>query len=256
MANHELSGPLVWSILFKILKATGPHNYSYRFLICPENIGSAAFLHNSKKKIKNIKAGYIINCVGYGKIYTYKKSRQGDSLSDRAVENVLLNSKKKFKFVDFFPDGSDERQFCSPGFNMPIGLLMRKMYGRQDGTPLDFKEYHTSLDDKSLISTSTMIESIKTYLEVFKTIENNFFPIGKIQYGTPQLSRSKYDLYGEIMNFRVKQKDNNTKILLEILNLADGKIDLLDIANMKKFKLIDYENLVLKLLKSKYIKKK
>ena len=67
MANHELSGPLAWSILYRIIKSTGPHKYSYRFLICPENIGAAAFLHYSKNKVKNIVAGYIINCVGNGK---------------------------------------------------------------------------------------------------------------------------------------------------------------------------------------------
>ena len=73
MANHEIAGPLVWSMLYKILKKTGPHNFSYRFLICPENIGSAAFLHYSKKKVKNIIAGYVINFVGHGKELTYKK---------------------------------------------------------------------------------------------------------------------------------------------------------------------------------------
>ena len=146
MANHELSGPLVWSMLYKILKKTGPHKFSYRFLICPENIGSAAFLHYSKKKIKNIVAGYIIHLAGNGKEITYKKSRIGNSLADQAAENVIKNSNFPFQIIEFFPDGSDERQFCSPGFNMPIGLLMRKMYGRQDGTLFDFKEYHTSLD--------------------------------------------------------------------------------------------------------------
>lgn len=249
MANHELSGPLVWSILYKILKATGPHNFSYRFLICPENIGSAAFLHYSKKKVKNIFAGYIINCVGNGKIYSYKKSRIGNSISDQAVENVILNSNKKYKFFDFNSDGSDERQFCSPGFNLPIGLLMRNMFGK-------FKEYHTSLDDKNFISYKTMIESIKTYLEVLLTIESNFTPIGKIQFGTPQLSRSKYNLYPEIMDFRVKSKSEKTSLMLEILNLSDGKLNLLEIANQKKFKLIDCQDLIETLIKSKYLRKK
>ena len=256
MANHELSGPLVWSYLYKIIKATGPHEYSYRFLMIPENIGAAAYLHYSKRKVKNIVAGYIINCVGYGKKYTYKKSRRGDTLSDKAAYNVLKNSKYKYKIVDFFPDGSDERQFCSPGFNLPIGLLMRNMYGKQDGSKMDFPEYHTSLDNKSLISTKTIIESIKMYHDVLLTIEKNFYPLGKVQYGTPQLSKSPIKLYGEIMNFRIKQKNDYTRTLLEILNLADGKLDLLSIANLKNFKLIDYIDLIKDLIKSKYIKKK
>ena len=256
MANHELSGPLAWSMLYKIIKDTGPHKYSYRFLICPENIGAAAFLHYSKKKINNIAAGYIINCVGNGKKFTYKKSRIGDSLADNAALNVLKYSKTKLDIVDFFPDGSDERQFCSPGFNLPIGLIMRNMYGRQDGSKMDFPEYHTSLDDENKISFKTIIETIQVYLDVLKTIENNFVPIGRVQYGTPQLSKSPIKLYGEMMNFRIKEKNEKTRVLLEILNLADGKLDLLSIANKKDFKLIDHYQTISDLIKVKYIKTK
>ena len=261
MANHEIAGPLVWSMLYKILKKTGPHNFSYRFLICPENIGSAAFLHYSKKKVKNIIAGYVINFVGHGKELTYKKSRIGNSLADSAAENILEHSNFPVKTIDFFPDGSDERQFCSPGFNLPIGLIMRKAYGK-------FKEYHTSLDNPKMVSFKTIIETIKIYHEVLLTIENNFIPIGKVQFGSPQLSKSKIPLYGKIM-FRTPDlsvvNDNShkhdrkdierTRFILEVLNLADGSIDLLEIAKKKKFKLIDHLDSINDLLKSKYIKK-
>ena len=94
------------------------------------------------------------------------------------------------------------------------------------------------------------------YHDVLLTIEKNFYPLGKVQYGTPQLSKSPIKLYGEIMNFRIKQKNDYTRTLLEILNLADGKLDLLSIANLKNFKLIDYIDLIKDLIKSKYIKKK
>ena len=255
MANHELAGPLVWSILYKILKATGPHNYSYRFLICPENIGAAAFLHYSKKKTKKIMAGYIVQCLGNGKKITYKKSRLGNSLADKAALNVINNSNFPNEIIDFFPDGSEERQFCSPGFNLPIGSIMRNMYLKPDGS-VDFKEYHTSLDDENFISFKTIIESIKIYYETLLTIENNFTPIGKIQYGTPQLSKSPINLYENIMNFRIKNKQEKTRITLEILNLAEGNLDLLDIANKKKFKLTDHLDRINDLLKSKYIRKK
>ena len=262
MANHELSGPLVWSILYKILKSTGPHNYSYRFLICPENIGSAAFLHYSKKKIKNIVAGYIINFAGNGKEVTYKKSRIGNSLADLAVENVLKYLDFPKKTINFFPDGSDERQFCSPGFNMPIGLIMRKMWNTgnawQSNLPSEhiFKEYHTSLDGPDKISFKTLIETIKIYYDVLLTIENNFTPIAKIKYGTPQLSKSPINLYSNIMNFNIIAKSEETRVLLEILNLADGSKDLINIANEKNFSLIKHIDLIKKLIKTKYIKKK
>ncbi len=118
-----------------------------------------------QKFIKNIKAGFVINCVGHGNEINYKKSRQGNTLSDRAALNVIKNSKYKFYIEDFEPLGSDERQFCSPGFNMPIGLIMRKRY---DG----FKEYHTSLDNENILSYRTITESIKLYVDTIKTIEN------------------------------------------------------------------------------------
>ena len=248
MANNELSGPLVWSVLYKILKDTGPHKYSYRFIIGPENIGSAAFLHKSKSKLKNIVAGYIVNCLGYGKIFTLKKSRIGNTLSDKAAINVIVNEKKK-KIIDFFPDGSDERQFCSPGFNLPISLIMRKMYG-------DYKEYHTSLDNEKLISYKTLMESIQKYVDLILTLERNFTPIAKIKYGTPQLSRRPINLYSDIMQFNIKKKDEKTRFILEVLNLSEGKMDLIDIANLKNFKLIDYLDTIDKLLKSNLIKKK
>ena len=248
MANHELSGPLVWSMLYRILKNTGPHKYTYRFLICPENIGAAAFLHKNKNNVKNITAGYVINCVGHGNEINYKRSRIGNSLADNAALNVIENSKYKSYIHDFAPWGSDERQFCSPGFNLPIGLIMRKMFD-------EFKEYHTSLDNEKILSYETIIESINIYLDTIKTLESNFIPIAKVQYGTPQLSRSTIPLYRTKMNWKEKKMEDKTKIMLEILNLADGKIDMIDIANKKNFKLIDHLNLINDLIKSGYIKK-
>ena len=248
MANHELSGPLVWSMLYRILKNTGPHKYTYRFLICPENIGAAAFLHKNKNNVKNIIAGYIINCVGYGNEINYKKSRIGNSLADNAALNVIENSKYKSYIHDFAPWGSDERQFCSPGFNLPLGLIMRKMF---DG----FKEYHTSLDNEKILSYETIIESINIYLDTIKTLENNFIPIAKVQYGTPQLSKSTIPLYRKQMNWKEERMEDKTKIMLEILNMADGKIDMIGIANQKNFKLIDHLGLINDLIKSGYIKR-
>ena len=197
-----------------------------------------------------------MHCLGNGEKITYKKSRIGNSLADKAVLNVVRNLKYPNEIVDFFPDGGDERQFCSPGFNLPIGSIMRNMYTRPNESERGFKEYHTSLDDENFISFKTVIESIKIYYETLLTIENNFIPLGKIQYGTPQLSKSPINLYENIMNFRVKNKKEKTRITLEILNLAEGNLDLLEIANKKNFKLIDHLDRINDLLKSKYIKKK
>ena len=248
MANNELSGPLVWSFLYKYLKMTTPHYYTYRFVCAPENIGAAAFLHKNKKNVKNIVGGYIVQCAGKDKIVTYKKSRISNSLADRAALNVVKHSKFKYKIVEFTPDGSDERQFCSPGFNLPIGSIMRRMYS-------EYKEYHTSLDNEKCISFDTILETLKIYIETIRTLEENFIPYGKIQYGTPQLSKSKIDLYPKIMNFVREPRKNYIPLMLEIFNLAEGKIDLLEICNLKGYKFLDYIDLYKKLIKSKYIKK-
>jgi len=250
LANHELAGPLLWTYLYKILKKTGPHEYTYRFVCAPENVGAATFLHYNKKKVKNIVAGYIINCVGNGDIVTYKKSRDGNTLADKAALNVINSLKHKKKIVDFFPDGSDERQFCSPGFNLPIGSVMRKMYS-------EFKEYHNSLDNPNFINFDTIIESLKIYLQIILTLENNFYPLGRVQYGTPQFSKiNNFTLYPKMMNFQAKPRENKNFLVLQIINLADGKKSLLDICNEKNYKLIDFLDVFKELIKVKLIKKK
>jgi len=187
--------------------------------------------------------------VGNGKIVTYKKSRKGNSLADKAAINVIKSLKKDYKIVNFFPDGSDERQFCSPGFDLPIGLVMRRMFG-------EFKEYHNSLDNEKFINFKTIIETLKIYIEIIKTLETNFVPYGRVQFGTPQLSKIKnIDLYPKTMNFNAKPKTNSVKLMLKILNYSDGKHDLLDILKDEN-SLLRNMPLIKKLIKSKLIKKK
>ena len=131
-----------------------------------------------------------------------------------------------------------------------IGLIMRKTLNTSvigsTNLPSEhvFQEYHTSLDGPDKISFKTLIETIKIYYDVLLTIENNFVPLGKVQYGTPQLSRSSTDLYSNIMNFNIKAKSDQDRILLEILNLADGSEDLLKIAEKKNFSLIKNLDLI------------
>ena len=247
MANHELSGPLVQAYLYKMLKATGPHRHTFRFLICPENIGAAAFLHDHGDQLcENVEAGYVVNCVGHGQEWTYKRSRQHASRSDVAAINTLRFGDTPLEIVDFFPDGSDERQFCSPGFNLPVGLIMRQMFGR-------YPEYHTSADDKNLISFDTIRESVQGYFDTIMALELDFRPYGRVQRGSPMLSKSPIPLYRNIMNFRSQPKNVRTRIMLEILNLADGNMSLLDMAESKDFRLLDYADLIADLVAAGYI---
>lgn len=167
MANNELSGPLVMSYLAHTLQRISKRRFSYRCVVVPETIGAIAYLarFGDTMKARTI-AGYVVTCCGDDRTITYKKSRRGDSLTDRVTLHELARYAKPYQVVDFFPSGSDERQYCSPGFDLPVGSLMRSMYGR-------YPEYHTSLDNKSFISFSAMRESIALYLRMILAMEAN-----------------------------------------------------------------------------------
>lgn len=248
MAINELSGPLVTAFLYRRLKELGPFRHTIRFLFCPENIGAIAFLSLYGEQLKsNLKAGYVVNCVGHGEHYTYKKSRDGNTLADRTALNVLTHTGKRVDVVDFFPDGSDERQYCSPGFNLPVGLIMRTMYSR-------YHEYHTSLDNKDIISFSTMRETIETYAEVLLTLDRNKTYKGKVQYGTPQLSKSPVPLYDRTMDTnKYKEPTLWRRQLLNILNYSDGTKDLLYIAERGRHKMLDLVPICEKLVSAGYL---
>ncbi len=254
MANHELSGPIMMILIYQYIKSLKKRKYSYRFLICPENIGSLAYLKTRGKHLKKyLEAGMILNLLANGKDFTYKKSKSGNSLIDKVVKNIFNNSNKKINFIDFFPDGSDERQFSSPGFNLQFSSLMRKIYANLTMPNHKYKEYHTSLDDLNFFKMKQFEETYTVYKEVIDTIEMNYKPKAKILFGTPQLSKYNDELYPSKMNFGAEPREGYVRVLLEILNLADGKTDLIDIANKKNFKLTDYKNLINKLRKNKLI---
>lgn len=220
MANNELSGPLVSTFLCQQLKKQKNLKYTYRFIFIPETIGSIYSLYlNGKKWKKDLIAGFVINCIGDKGKYTYKKSRQGNSLPDRVVSALLPQTEKDFNIIDFFPGGSDERQYCSPGFNLPVGSLMRTMYGT-------YPEYHTSADNKEFISFDSMEQSIKKYLEVVEVLERNEKYINSIPFCEPQLGkRGLYPTLGS-----QKMKGDFVTTMMWILNLADGTNDLISIS--------------------------
>lgn len=221
MANNELSGPLVTSFIYNNLKNKKNRRYTYRILYLPETIGSIWYLSEHGEHLKNkLTAGFVVTCIGDSGKFTYKKSRSGNSLSDRASELVLKQTEVEFNIEDFFPTGSDERQYCSPGFNLPVGSLMRTRYGK-------YKEYHTSKDDRNFISFKAMEESVNKYLEIIDLIENNFTYINEMPNCEPQLG--KRDLYPTIGS----QKDTAEFVnaLMWILNQSDGTNDLISISD-------------------------
>ena len=247
MINHELGGPLALCFLYQMLLATGPHYHTFRFLINPENIGSAAFLSRYGTHCsENLQAGFILNCLARGPSWTYKKSRRNQSLPNQAASLLLAHKKQQHTKIDFFPDGSDERQFCSPGYDLPIGLLMRSMFG-------EYPEYHTSLDDIDKFEFDSFLESLIAHYELALLLETNFKPLGTVQYGTPMLSKSKTPLYSNIMNFRSTQKSLRTRAILSILNEADGSNSLFDIASKYDLDLLAEADVIPDLITAGYI---
>ena len=224
MANNELSGPLATSFIFQELKNKKDRFYNYRFVFIPETIGSIYYLYKHGELLKaKLDAGFVINCIGDSGDFTYKRSRQGCSLADKCAEILLKQTEERFNIEDFFPDGSDERQYCSPGFNLPVGSLMRTRYGK-------YPEYHTSGDNKDFISFESMEESILKYLDMIDVLENNFKYKNIMPYCEPQLGkRGLYPTLGS-------QKGTTAFVdaMMWILNLADGANDLICISEKSK----------------------
>lgn len=238
MANNELSGTLVSAFICSKLKEKNGLKYTYRFTFVPETIGSIYSLSvNGEHWRNNLQAGFVITCIGDEGKFTYKKSRRGNSLPDRAVEAVLSQTENKFKIVDFIPLGSDERQYCSPGFNLPVGSLMRTMYGK-------YPEYHTSGDNKDFISFEAMEESVLKYLEIIDVLERNEKYINTMPFCEPQLG--KRGLYPSLSS----PSGNNefVKAMMWILNLADGSNDLISISKISKIPISELIPIVDKLI--------
>lgn len=222
MANNELSGPLVMAYLFKYLQERQRRKYTYRFTITSETIGAIAYLSTRGKYMKShVDAGFQMTCLGNPKPFTYKKTKNGNSLADRATLIALRGS--SHTVVPFHITGSDERQYSSAGFNLPMGSLMRTMYDQ-------YPEYHTSLDDKSFISFDALQDSIKKYCEIVEIIESNYFPRNLSPYGEPQLS--KRGLYPTLSKYSAFNRDPGERYetMMWLLSYADGTRDLIGIA--------------------------
>jgi aminopeptidase-like protein len=222
LANDNLSGTVLATFLAKEISKMKLH-YSYRFLFVPETIGAITWLSRNEKNISKIKHGLVATCVGDKGQSTYKKSRQGNAEIDKAAEKVLLDSGQPFEIIDFFPSGSDERQYCSPAFDLPVGSLMRTMYGK-------FPQYHSSADNLDFIKPAKLADSLDKYLKIIFVLENNKTYINLNPKCEPQLGRrGLYSLIGS-----QKEANLNELAIFWILNLSDGKNNLLDISLRSK----------------------
>lgn len=233
MGNNELSGPIVQTLLYNwLLERKDKLKYSYRFLYLPETIGSITYLSLFGENLKkNIVAGYVINCIGDRGKFTYKKSRQGNSLADKAALNILNNLNEDFNLYEWFPAGSDERQYCSLGFNLPIGSLMRSMYGT-------YKEYHTSLDNLDFIPLEELYKSFEIYKKIIMNIEINEKLEAVHKNCEPKLDkRGLYPTLGS-----QKETTDSVKKRMYLWAFSDGYNDLIDIANKLKCNAYEMKN--------------
>jgi aminopeptidase-like protein len=218
LCNDNLSGVTLAALLAKQLSGLS-HRYSYRFLFIPGTIGSITWLSLNEALTQRIKHGLVVTGVGDPGKSTYKKSRRGDAEIDRAVIHVLKHSGQEYVIEDFFPYGYDERQYCSPGFNLPVGVLSRTPHAK-------YPEYHTSADNLSLVRPEYLGDSYAKYLAVLDVLEHNQRYLNQNPKCEPQLG--KRGLY-KAVGGQADQKASQLAMLW-VLNLSDGHHSLLDIA--------------------------
>jgi aminopeptidase-like protein len=219
LANDNLSGIAVATRLARRLAEGGRPRYSYRFLFAPGTIGAITWLAGNEDRLDRVRHGLVLACVGDPGGFTYKRSRRGDAEIDRVVAHVLGRSGHPHQLVDFSPYGYDERQFCSPGFDLPVGSLSRTPYAR-------YPEYHTSADDLDLVGPAQLQESLELCWEVVGVLEANRRYVNLSPKGEPQLGRR--GLYGSIGGR--SDAEERQMAMLWVLNQSDGAHSLLEVA--------------------------
>ena len=220
MANNELSGPVVWIELIKYVMQLTNRRYTYRFVINPETIGSITYISQNLDILKrNVKAGFVLSCVGDDRTYSYVASMYGNTLADRVLKNVLKYHYPNYQEYSFLKRGSDERQYCSVGVELPVCGFCRSKYS-------EFPEYHTSADDMTLISPEGLQGAYDVMAKVIDTLENNYC-YRMLCKGEPQLG--KRGLYPTI-----SQKGSYDAVIAmcDFIAYADGNNDLIEISDI------------------------
>ena len=219
LANDNLSGMAVAVELARTLAASAETlRYSYRFLFIPGTIGSITWLARNREAAARIRHGLVLSCVGDAGGLTYKRSRRGTALIDRAAEHVLRHAEGS-RVRDFVPYGYDERQYCSPGFNLAVGCLTRTPNG-------EYAEYHSSADNLSLVTPASLADSLEACRRILEVVEHDATYVNLSPWCEPQLG--KRGLYRPTGGHGLP---NYEMALLWVLSYSDGSHSLLDIAD-------------------------
>lgn len=235
MANNELSGPVVTAFLAKWILSLESRKYTYRIVIIPETIGSITYLSRNYKKMKESTiAGFNVSCVGDDRAYSYLPSRKGNTFADNIAKHVLKHSQPDFVSYSFLDRGSDERQYCSSGIDLPVCSIMRTKYGC-------YPEYHTSLDDLELVTPSGLLGGYKVLRQSIECIEADE-TLCKTVLCEPQLG--KRGLYPTIST---KNSGSVVKDMMNFLAYCDGISTNLEIAEKINTPLWDLQDIITKL---------
>ena len=247
MANNELSGPVVSIFLSKWLSKRN-NNYSYRFIFIPETIGSIYYINKNIKKLKqNVLCIFNVNCVGVFKNTSFLGTKYGNLSIDKFVRNILKKNKIKFKEYKWKDRGSDERQYMSPGAEIPTVSLMSSKFK-------EYKEYHTSDDNLDFISQKGLKKHYEIYKKIITEYDKLIFPKSRF-VGEPQLG--KRNLYPKINDYSLNKSNklkSLSRLILNFLSYSDGRNSIQDICAyinidyktaFKIYNLIKKNNLIL-----------
>ena len=235
MANNELSGPVVALALARWLAGRSDRRYTYRFVIAPETIGSIAYMARHLDHLKKVvRAGWVLTCVGDDRAYSYLPSRNGQTLADRVSRAVLRDRVGDFVSYTFLDRGSDERQWCSPGADLPVCSIMRSKYW-------EYPEYHTSLDDLALVTPSGLEGAATVLRGCIEALEGNH-RWQSVMPGEPQLGRR-----GLYPTTSIKGSTASVRPLMDVLAYCDGTNDLIALSEITGLPIRSVQELVAKL---------
>ena len=220
MANNELSGPSVAIHLAKWLKERKNNHYTYRFIFNPETIGSIAYLSKHLEHLKQkVKAGFVLTCCGDEGEFSYLESRYGNTLADKVAKNILKHERPNYISYSFLERGSDERQYCAPGVDLPVCSVMRTKYAM-------YPEYHTSGDNLNLVTPKALEETYVVYQKIIRALENNK------KYKINCLCEPQLGKRGLYPNVSTKDSGYTVYDLSNFISYCDGSNDLIDISNI------------------------